>query len=403
MARTRKVSEPRKRLVPGRGGRDRQVWTFSYTDLDGKRVRPHFPTRADALVAKLEIEKKLRLGGVSTITVEMTFEQLAGHWLQLKSALGQDGERLERSTTEHYRDLIELHLCHPGLGIGRLALSDIRSRHIEDMKERLLGEGRRSIDRVRRILKLAKAILNYAVTKELIAGNPASDMRLKRNPRHDHQRDFPSRAELQQITLNAYNSWAAKPAFLPAYVIVGLSSGLRPSELRGLRASDISADRRAITVRQRVDQYNVVGRTKSKSSRRIVDIGPRAAILLDEWLGLRPNGPLNLVFPNGAGNPESYQNILHRHWTPFCVSLGLTRISRVGGENRTAARYSLNCLRHGAVSIRIWQGWQPKQIQVFAGHSSIQVTMDIYGHLWREEQQARSMAEAIEDELFRSA
>jgi integrase len=375
------------------------VWTFSYTDFNGKRVRPHFPSRSEALAAKMDVEKRLRLGGVSTINVEMTFGEIAAQWLKTKSMLGLDGERLERSTLEHYRNLMEMHLCDPGLGISNFPLSDIRSKHLLDMKERLLGEGNRSIDRVRRVLKLARTILNYAVAKELIAGNPASDIRLKRNRRHEHDRDFPARAELQQIMLSAYNSWAAKPGCFPAYVIVGLSSGLRPSELRGLRGSDIKDDRRTIVVRQRADQYNRIGKTKSKSSRRIVDIGPRAAALLDQWLRLRPMGRLDLVFPNGAGNPESYQNILHRHWIPFCQGLGLTRPTDKGNT----ARYSLNCLRHGAVSIRIWQGWQPKQIQVFAGHSSIQVTMDIYGHLWREEAQARSMATAIEDELFRSA
>ena len=42
----------------------------------------------------------------------------------------------------------------------------------------------------------------------------------------------------------------------------------------------------------------------------------------------------------------------------------------------------LHDLRHTLVSLLIEQGAHPKYIQEQAGHSSIQVTMDTYGHLF---------------------
>ena len=41
-------------------------------------------------------------------------------------------------------------------------------------------------------------------------------------------------------------------------------------------------------------------------------------------------------------------------------------------------------LRHTLVSLLIEQGAHPKYIQEQAGHSSIQVTLDTYGHLFPE-------------------
>lgn len=57
-------------------------------------------------------------------------------------------------------------------------------------------------------------------------------------------------------------------------------------------------------------------------------------------------------------------------------------------------------LRHTAVAILISQGVHPEAIKRFLGHSSITVTMDIYGHLFPSEQEA--LAEALDDAFARS-
>lgn len=48
-------------------------------------------------------------------------------------------------------------------------------------------------------------------------------------------------------------------------------------------------------------------------------------------------------------------------------------------------------LRHFAVSCRIEQGLAPKTVQTFAGHASLQVTMDSYGHLFPGEDHQKAM------------
>ena len=47
--------------------------------------------------------------------------------------------------------------------------------------------------------------------------------------------------------------------------------------------------------------------------------------------------------------------------------------------------YNFHMLRHAAASLFIQHlGWQPKRIQVVMGHSSIQMTFDLYGHLFED-------------------
>ena len=56
-------------------------------------------------------------------------------------------------------------------------------------------------------------------------------------------------------------------------------------------------------------------------------------------------------------------------------------------------------LRHFAISMWIEAELPPKTVQTFAGHSSIKVTMDRYGHLFPSEDHQRAMNE-IADNMF---
>ena len=62
-------------------------------------------------------------------------------------------------------------------------------------------------------------------------------------------------------------------------------------------------------------------------------------------------------------------------------------------------RFNGHALRHFAVSCWIDVGLSPKTVQAFAGHSSLQVTMDRYGHLFRSDDHKRAM-DTIADDMF---
>ena len=84
---------------------------------------------------------------------------------------------------------------------------------------------------------------------------------------------------------------------------------------------------------------------------------------------------LNLVFPNGKGNIENHSNIHNRIFVPLLVENGIV-------DENGAHKFSFHALRHAAASLFIEQNWPPKKIQALLGHSSINMTMDVYGHLF---------------------
>ncbi len=52
-----------------------------------------------------------------------------------------------------------------------------------------------------------------------------------------------------------------------------------------------------------------------------------------------------------------------------------------GDKATHKARYGIHALRHAAASAWIAQGIDLKRLQVWLGHSSIELTLDVYGHL----------------------
>jgi hypothetical protein len=78
-----------------------------------------------------------------------------------------------------------------------------------------------------------------------------------------------------------------------------------------------------------------------------------------------------LVFPNRAGKPIATSSFNTAHWKPAKRQAALDRLR-------------WHDLRHTAVALAIAQGAHPKAIQARLGHSSVQVTLDRYGHLFPE-------------------
>lgn len=107
---------------------------------------------------------------------------------------------------------------------------------------------------------------------------------------------------------------------------------------------------------------------KTKNSKRRIDVDSDLLLELKQWKLKCPKGKHNLVFPNEVGNPMDANNMIKRIWYPTLRRAGLPR-------NR------FHLLRHSNASLRIEAGQNIKYLSVQLGHSSIQITMDIYGHL----------------------
>ena len=122
-------------------------------------------------------------------------------------------------------------------------------------------------------------------------------------------------------------------------------------------------------------------------------MAPTVFKVLLEWKEKAPEGSLDLAFPNSVGKVQNYSKIYNRVFKPMLVSNGIV-------DGRGQSKFGIHALRHAAASLFIEQGWNPKKIQTLLGHASINMTMDVYGHLFENSEEDVSMFEKLESDLM---
>lgn len=385
----------RKRTWINGKGEEKTAWVCDYIDTKGKRRLKTFKLKKDAdafeATAKVEVREGVHVADRDTVTVASAGKL----WIASAEAAG-----LERSTVEAYRQRLELHVAP---FIGSEKLSKITVPVVRAFADQLRAEGR-SPAMVKKAVTALGAILSDAQERGLVTRNAVKEMSRRRNGSEKRGKrllevgvDIPTPAEIRAFLAALEGRW--RPILLTA-----VFSGLRSSELRGLRWQDVDFEKGAIEVRQRSDKWGNIGATKSHAGQRTVPVPPVVINTLREWKLACPPG--DLVFPNGSGNPESHSNIVNRGLIPAMKKAGLTVDTGAKddeGKPILAARYSgLHALRHFFASWLInpkeagGLGLDMKTVQARMGHSSIAVTADVYSHLFPRADDGKELADAAD-------
>ncbi len=384
------MSSIRKRTWTARGI-ERSAWVVDYFDQAGKRRLKTFSTKKEAdawaVTALHEVKQGIHTAASASITVVEGMEL----WIEHGEAEG-----LERGTIKQRREHLKLHV---GPFIGRDKLSDLTTPRIFQFDTDLRTQGR-SIAMRRKVLTNLKTMLTFCQGRGLVAQNVARAVKVKADDRQNSGGplqegvDYPSKAEIRTLLDNAPDRWRA-------FVVVAVFTGLRASELRGLRWQDVDLDTATIRVRQRADAWLKIGAPKSKAGRRDIPLVPMAVNALRQWQLTCPKGELGLVFPNKSGKIETHSNLMGRFWNPYQITCGIavdTGRTDADGKRVLQSKYGLHALRHAAASIFIAHlNWTPKRIQTIMGHASITMTFDRYGHLFADrdgDQEAMKRLEA---------
>jgi integrase len=173
-------------------------------------------------------------------------------------------------------------------------------------------------------------------------------------------------AEVRKLLEAAAPEWR-----LP--IEAAVTTGIRQSELLGLKWGDIDWQSSRLHVRRALRDGRFYD-TKSKHSRRVVEL-PRALLhALKVWRLKCPKGELDLVFPNRAGNPMDAANLIHRGFEPAVRRAGLRKIR-------------FHDLRHNAASLLLAIGIDVVAVPRLLGHSSPVVTLSVYSHAIPRERQ----------------
>lgn len=353
----------RKRTWTTRKGEMREAWIVDYADQDGDRHIETFARKKDAddyhATVRVDVGKGVHTAPSKSITVA----EAAENWIKRVEAEGR-----ERTTVRQYRQHVDLHIAPR---IGKFKLSHLTPKRVEDFRDDILAKLGRPM--ARKVLTSLKSLLKTAKYAHV-----AADVSIGRDKRGERKlevgRDIPTPAEVKRLVE------AAKDTKRRALLLTAALTGLRASELRGLRWTDIDLKAGELHVRQRADRYSVIGAPKSASSRRAIPLPPDVLTALKEWKLGCPKGESGLVFPTSTGRIDHHANML-RSLASVMKAAGV-----VGKDGEP--KYALHAFRHFFASWCInpkergGRELPAKVVQQLLGHSSIVMTLDRYGHLF---------------------
>jgi integrase len=354
-------------------------WIADYKDGSGRRHQVRFQRKKDAEAHEEKSKVAIRLGTHVSIDGNLTVADVAQKWIAKVEA----SER-ERATIKQYREHINLHILPR---IGALKLAKLQKGHVEAFRDSMIS-GDKALSRTlaHKVLRSLKSMLKVAR-----CGHLADDVKVEIDKRKKRKlevgRDIPTTEEVARMVK------AAKHPKMRALVMTVATTGLRASELRGLRWSDVDLKAEELHVRQRADRWNRIGPPKSASSRRTIPLGPELILALKEWKLACPH---DLVFPTRSGAVMHHRNML----TSLAPVMQAAHVLKNGKP-----KYALHAFRHFFASWCInpadrgGRELPAKVVQALLGHSSIVMTLDVYGHLFRDGSDRAELAKS-EKALF---
>jgi integrase len=343
-------------------------WIADYFDGTGKRHQRRFETKKEAAAHHDQMRVAIRSGQHVSLPHDLTVAGAADKWLAKVAA-----DDRERSTLRQYTIHVRRHIVPR---IGNQKLSKMAKAHVETFRDGLVkGDDRHPA------LSRAMALKVMVSLKSILRANGVAhlgdhvrvEMSKRSKEKLEAGRDIPTPAEVTRML-------KAATGRLKALLMTAALTGLRASELRGLRWKDVDLKSGEVHVRQRADQWNTIGPPKTEGSRRTVPIGPELISELRTWKLACPISKLDLVFPTSVGTIENHKN----------TYLGVEKIMMRAGvvDKDGKPKFGLHSFRHFFASWCInpksagGRELPAKVVQTLLGHSSIVMTLDIYGHLF---------------------
>ncbi len=367
-----------REFVPA-NAEEHTAWVVDYLH-NGKRHLETFQRKGDADTKAASIKTEQTKGTHTPKNASIKVAQAAEDWILTVKAEGR-----ERSTLAQYRQHVDLHIVPR---IGSVKLGNLTTKNVLEFRNDLLKALSKPM--ARKVLVSFKSILRNAQLNQTVAQNVASPVTIKADKRDRRKLevgvDIPTPEEVRRIIDAAEGFWRA--------LLMTVSfTGMRASELRGLRWSDVefSGEKGVIRVRQRADRYNQIGHPKSEDSKREIPIGPMVVSTLRRWRLECPKGELGLVFPTAAGAIWYHSNLAYGV-QDVQVKAGVTQDGK--------AKYGPHSFRHFFASWCInatdrgGRQLPPKAVQTLMGHASITLTMDRYGHLFPNNDNGDELAAA---------
>lgn len=381
----------------------RWEYYFEVARVKGKRKRfskGGFTTKADALSAGTKAMNEYLNAGTVFVPKELSVSDYMDYWIEIYCR-----PNLKPSTIASYKKYIRLHISPK---IGHYLLTSISAEQLQSLINDLVSEGfsKNTIISIKGILSSS---LNYAVQPlHYIQTSPMVYVKIPKGSRSNFKASLYVRDVIEEDIINKIFERFPKGTspYLP--MMLAYHCGLRLGEAFAVTWDNVDFDKKTITIDKQLqwhDEKKVWYLTPPKyNSSRIIDIDQFVLNLLNE---LRAEQAANKEFYD-----EFYTTLHYNEQDGINTSSGevidFINVYENGGfiQPRTMQHtstvihefcptFNFHSLRHTHCTRLLEAGLPLKYVQERLGHKNINVTMNIYNHLTRN--QAEQGKKALED------
>lgn len=376
------MASVRKRSWTTAKGEKKTAWVIDWLDSRGERQRKHFCSKKDADRERINIEGQLAGGTYRPDAGRYTVKDVCALYMEHCEGRMRRNERMTRQTCTVYRGHVNNHILNPEYGISNTKLSQLTAKRVGDFRDKMRDAGVRVIT-ARKILTTLHGVLEYAISQDLVAVNAARGVKVIGQRDEGAKKVKPPSKEDMQVLLNA------APEDMKQKMLFAATTGLRAGEQWALKWKDINFDSAELKVCRRIDVYGEAGPPKTSAGVRTIPLSEQMITMLKRMrLASGFSQDDNFIFSNKTGEHTCHANFIKRNFNKIFTEMG-----------NGPVRFNWHALRHFAVSTWIEADLAPKTIQTFAGHSSLQVTMDRYGHMFKSDDHKKAM-DSIAQKLF---
>ena len=359
-------------------GKRKQKWIATGLDVKGNKRKAEQLLRETLLECESAPPKPVN---------DVLFADYIRAWLKVAE------RRVDSVTFQGYKLMANAQVI-PYFDESGILLHDVTREALQTffdekaIKGRKDGKGGLSPSSLRQYKNIIRQTLNEAVKNGVLQTNPCQFVEL---PKKQHyESSYYSAAQLKTL----FDAIQDDPIY-PLIKITALY-GLRRSEVLGLKWDSVDFVSGRLTIKHTVSRVTTTvckDKTKNSSSHRSFPLSAEAReIFMQARAEEQRNRQLcgaeyeenDFVFKWPNGKPFS----------PDYVSAHFSRILK----NNHLPHIRFHELRHSCASLLLNNGFTLKDVQEYMGHSDIQMTANIYGHL--DMQRKQLLTEKMASSLF---
>lgn len=352
------------------------------TGKERRTTRRGFKTMKEAKQAErnllLDVEENGLPSNQSDGFQDPTFGELSSLWLEnykttvKPSTFENVQSKVEKMTEEHFE----------GMKLKQISVTYCQKVVIELSKSYVLYN---------HYLSVINRIFKYAVLMDVLSSNPFDKVIKPKSRQTQRKGNFLTKEELKEFLKLSQTTTLSY--FFPLVHLMSYT-GLRQGEALALKWSDIDFENKKITVDKtavRIKEKQTLQTPKTKNSKRVISIDPTTLSILKSWKkdqikiyfknGKHFEGDENFIFTNQRGDWVHIHNFIP-YFKRFVSDHKLKPITPHG-------------LRHTHASLLFSAGVEPKNISDRLGHSTVQITLDLYTHI-TEEQRTDTVEKLLE-------